>query len=152
MKLDVVDSAPAWYADGLKFTCTQCGNCCTGGPGFVWISEEEIGRLAELLELSREQTIERYCHQIGDRTSLRESQNAQGLYDCIFLKEGSGGKRICGVYTARPLQCRTWPFWAGNLASREAWDAAAVRCHGMNHGRQFSALEIATIAEMRPSS
>ena len=49
MKLDVIkDGGPGepWYADGLNFTCTQCGNCCTGGPGFVWISREEIVRLA----------------------------------------------------------------------------------------------------------
>ena len=40
MKLDVLSPLPpppTWYADGLRFTCTQCGNCCTGQPGFVWI-------------------------------------------------------------------------------------------------------------------
>jgi hypothetical protein len=44
MKLDVLET---WYADGLQFTCSQCGNCCTGGPGYVWMSKEEIVRLAE---------------------------------------------------------------------------------------------------------
>ena len=29
------DSGP-WYADGLSFECTMCGNCCTGPPGAVW--------------------------------------------------------------------------------------------------------------------
>ena len=24
-----------WYNDGLRFTCTRCGHCCTGEPGFV---------------------------------------------------------------------------------------------------------------------
>src|SRR5262245_18529291 len=24
-----------WYQDGLEFTCTRCGKCCTGEPGFV---------------------------------------------------------------------------------------------------------------------
>ena len=42
MKLPVLekssDTSP-WYAEGLKFTCSQCGNCCTGGPGYVWISK-----------------------------------------------------------------------------------------------------------------
>ena len=35
MNLNVLDdpAAEPWYADGLAFTCTQCGNCCTGGPG-----------------------------------------------------------------------------------------------------------------------
>ena len=40
------DTNQPWYADGLSFTCTQCGNCCTGGPGYVWISDMEIDRLA----------------------------------------------------------------------------------------------------------
>jgi len=41
MKLNVVRSEDRpWYADGLSFTCTCSGNCCTGGPGFVWMSEE----------------------------------------------------------------------------------------------------------------
>src|SRR6202035_4324189 len=91
MKLDVIDNAkePAgpWYAEGLNFTCTQCGNCCTGGPGYVWISREEIGRLAEFLRISTEEVIEQYCRTIGQNTSLKEIRNARGEYDCVFLKE-----------------------------------------------------------------
>ena len=37
------------YADGLRFECTQCGNCCTGPPGRVWFSEEEGEAMAENL-------------------------------------------------------------------------------------------------------
>lgn len=146
MKLEVIqapDSSP-WYKDGLKFTCTQCGNCCTGPAGFVWISDEEIDRLARHLNMTAEQVRQTYCRSIGGRTSLREHRNAQGAYDCIFLKEirtrSRDGlprvQRICGIYASRPLQCRTWPFWEGNLASRENWDRSAKRCHGMNHGRR----------------
>ena len=36
-----------WYQDGLQFSCTGCGNCCTGPAGYVWVSEEEIVRIAE---------------------------------------------------------------------------------------------------------
>ena len=45
MKLDVLNSdseAQPWYAAGLQFGCTECGNCCAGAPGYVWISTEEI--------------------------------------------------------------------------------------------------------------
>ena len=33
-----MNAAPGepWYRDGLRFQCTQCGNCCTGDPGVVW--------------------------------------------------------------------------------------------------------------------
>jgi Fe-S-cluster containining protein len=148
MKLDVLQSpAKPWYADGLTFTCTQCGNCCTGGPGYVWISDEELGRLATHLNESVDDVREKYCRSVSGQVSLKERKTLQGLYDCVFLKEvrttGRDGRpavqRVCGIYEVRPLQCRTWPFWEGNLASRENWDAASTRCHGMNAGRrQFS--------------
>ena len=35
-----------WYHAGLKFTCTQCGDCCSGTPGYVWVTNEEIVALA----------------------------------------------------------------------------------------------------------
>src|SRR5688572_14598868 len=157
MKLKVVDSGCAnderpWYADGLKFTCSQCGNCCTGGPGYVWISQVEIVRLAEFLRVTPEQVVERYCRKVNGRFSLKENRTPQGNYDCVFLKEqpvpaaaaareGEGGRvvqtrRVCSVYPVRPLQCRTWPFWSENLSSPERWEQSAKRCHGMNSGRR----------------
>src|SRR5690606_15561824 len=39
-----------WYRDGLRFECTQCGNCCTGMPGHVWVDEADIARIAEYLD------------------------------------------------------------------------------------------------------
>ena len=47
--------APPWYADGLRFACTRCGNCCTGPPGAVWINEAEARQLARRLELTLDQ-------------------------------------------------------------------------------------------------
>jgi len=132
-----------WYADGLRFTCTQCGNCCSGPPGHVMISRDEIALLAQSLKLTVEDTISQYCIWIGDELSLRERRNPQGQFDCIFLDTHPGGKRTCSIYNVRPEQCRTWPFWEGNLASRENWERSAIRCHGMNHGKHYSADEIA---------
>ena len=157
MRLDVVqsDSKP-WYADGLTFTCSQCGNCCTGGPGYVWISDEEIGRLAKHLNISRAAVIEKYCRRIGRRYSLKENRTPQDNYDCVFLKEipmrgrdGTPGvKRICTVYEVRPLQCRTWPFWDGLLGSKKKWDEAGKRCHGINAGsRQFTQAQIEALRD-----
>ena len=40
------DPDSPWYRDGLAFSCTRCGACCTGGPGYVWVSPEEIEELA----------------------------------------------------------------------------------------------------------
>ena len=132
-----------WYRDGLSFTCTQCGNCCTGAPGYVWISKVEIARLAEYLKLSADEVIEKYCRRHGNRISLEERRTKEGNYDCIFLQEDPGTrKRTCTVYPVRPLQCRTWPFWDGNLASQENWDRAARRCPGMDRGKEYSLEQI----------
>ena len=57
MKLEVLPTKSQerpWYGDGLKFTCTQCGNCCTGAPGVVWVNTEEIHQIAEFIGTTRE--------------------------------------------------------------------------------------------------
>jgi hypothetical protein len=146
--------ADPWYSDGLSFTCTQCGNCCTGGPGVVWISRDEIVRLADHLKITPEQTVERYCRKVDGRFSLTEFRNARGEYDCVFLheerterqeKDADGHdkkvthtRRTCTAYAARPLQCRTWPFWRENLASEAVWNRSSQRCPGMNQGKKYS--------------
>ncbi len=40
------------------------------------------------------------------------------------------------------MQCRTWPFWDGNLASHENWQRASGRCPGIGRGRKFTLEEI----------
>jgi Fe-S-cluster containining protein len=151
MNLPVLESSKAdepWFAQGLRFTCSKCGNCCTGGPGYVWVSRKEIGRMAELLKISRSEVVRQYCRKIGRRLSLKEIKHPRtGGYDCIFMKEIPSAnptpqeiahpRRICTVYESRPLQCRTWPFWEGNLSSPKAWERATRTCLGMNHGEMF---------------
>ena len=161
MNLNVLEesSSRPWYADGLAFTCTQCGNCCTGGPGVVWISHAEIHRLADYLKLSPDETIEKYCREIDGKFSLTEFRNSRGEYDCVFLHEspgvaeGAGGivqpRRTCTVYPVRPLQCRTWPFWSENLASEKIWDRSGRRCPGINQGKKWS---VDRIHEMRDAT
>jgi Fe-S-cluster containining protein len=162
MKLNVVqnqDPKP-WYAEGLHFTCQQSGHCCTGGPGYVWISEEEVGRLAEHLGITLEQALKQYCRRIGDRLSLNEHRNVHGKYDCVFLRHERAevqpgedrvvhSRQICSIYHVRPLQCRTWPFWEGLLEDKEAWDRAARGCPGMNQGKHFAREEIETLRDAR---
>jgi uncharacterized protein len=149
MNLPVLQSSQPWYSAGLKFECTQCGNCCTGAPGFVWITTDEIVKLAELLGLTPEQTVDQYCRKTGGQFSLRERRNPQGQYDCVFLETAEGGKRTCGVYQSRPLQCRTWPFWEGNLRTKESWKTAGVRCYGINRGKSYSAAEIEALKDAK---
>ena len=119
-----------WYAGGLRFECTQCGNCCTGAPGYVWVTEEDMQRIAAYLRLSFDEFTRGHVRRIGNGYSLTEKQN----YDCVFLTRDGRGKAGCMIYPVRPMQCRTWPFWDENLKSPSAWERASARCPGMRDG------------------
>ena len=156
MQLPVVvaDKQP-WYADGLQFTCTQCGNCCTGDPGWVWASKIEIDRLAVHLGITAREVVRKYCRRVDGRLSFKETRRGDN-YDCIFLKEidqtRDDGvkfkKRVCSVYEVRPLQCRTYPFWPELIRTPTNWARAAKRCPGMNQGKRYA---IERIHEIRDS-
>ncbi len=140
--LTQADAAQPWYAQGLNFSCTQCGNCCTGGPGYVWISDQEVDRLAEHLKMTRAATIKKFCRTINGRLSLQEERDESGQYPCVFLQADATGKRGCTIYPVRPLQCRTWPFWEGNLSAEKNWKLAGAKCPGLNKGKHYSLPQI----------
>ena len=114
-----------WYKDGLRFGCTGCGQCCTGSPGYVWVTEDEIINLAAFLNLTVHEFSSRYVRVVDGRYSLREDHKT---YDCLFLKE-----KKCTVYEHRPKQCKTYPWWVQNLQSKKAWEEAGQWCEGINH-------------------
>ncbi len=126
-----------WYADGLRFECTQCGDCCSGDPGYVWATKEEINRISKFLGRTDGWLDSKHLRRVGFRYSLTERRDG----DCIFLKR-EGGKVMCGIYPVRPLQCRTWPFWSVNLRSRATWDDASRRCPGMDTGPHHAFVRI----------
>lgn len=113
-----------WYEKGLRFKCTECGKCCTGVPGYVWVTETEMQAMADFLSLSLKDFMCRYIRRVGQRYSLVESRVT---YDCVFLKD-----KKCQVYGARPTQCRTYPWWPHNLQSEESWQETARNCEGIN--------------------
>ncbi len=122
-----------WYRDGLAFSCTQCGDCCTGAPGYVWVDPEEIEQLAahrgeEISEFSRN-----FVRRVGDDLSLIEKPGG----DCIFWDKEAG----CTVYPARPRQCRTWPFWPENVETEAAWKRVCEICPGSGEGPVVYSIE-----------
>lgn len=113
-----------WYHEGLHFECTGCGGCCTGFPGFVWVTEDEIIKMAAKKGLSEKEFTRKYLRDAGGRLSLREMPKT---YDCVFLED----KKRCSIYDVRPKQCRTFPFWKEALSSPEAWEETARGCEGI---------------------
>ena len=53
-----------------------------------------------------------------------------------------GADDRCTIYAVRPRQCRTWPFWASNVASPAAWERTKTECPGSREGELISAEEI----------
>lgn len=127
-----------WYKDGLRFSCTGCGKCCTGGPGYAFVTDEEIEQMAEYLKISPEDFCRRYVRFAQGQYALLEKWPH---YDCIFLKDNQ-----CQVYPVRPKQCRTFPFWDSSLESPTTWEETAQHCEGIQKdGRLYSIGEIEAI-------
>ena len=123
-----------WYAAGLAFTCTRCGKCCTGFPGFVWVEEDELQAIADFRGETLTEVTALYTHVVNGDRSLRDKPNT----DCIFYEAGVG----CTVYSARPRQCRTWPFWESTVRTPAAWERTKHACPGAGQGELISVEEI----------
>lgn len=140
MSFKFIDDSP-WYQEGLRFKCTQCGQCCTGEPGYVWLSSADIERLSKHFNMSQEAFLKTYTRRVGKRISLLEDAKT---YDCILLKN-----RRCSAYDARPIQCRRFPWWPSTIASKASWEDAKNFCEGIDHpeGKHFSKEEIADLSQ-----
>ncbi len=125
-----------WYREGLRFKCTECGDCCTGAPGYVWVNKQEIADLAAAMGFDDVGEFERrFVRSVGIRRSLRELPN----YDCVLLDPKT---RKCRAYSARPRQCRTWPFWDSNLSTPESWQQTCEICPGSGRGKLYQLADI----------
>ena len=129
------DASEPWYGTGLRFSCTGSGHCCSGEPGMVWVNDDEIARLAEHLGMEIAAFEREHVRKVGARRSLFERFDG----DCVFLHAET---RACTVYEARPVQCRSWPFWPASVASPAAWQETCESCPGAGQGRLYSVEQI----------
>jgi Fe-S-cluster containining protein len=125
-----------WFREGLRFQCRRCGACCTGEPGYVYLRRGEAGAIAAFAGLGVKEFRARYTRKDHGRTSLGEESDGR----CVFFEEGE-----CRIYQVRPVQCRTFPFWRWNTASRENWKTMAGECPGLGKGKLFSLEEIRSL-------
>ena len=126
-----------FYSDGLRFECTGCSSCCRHEPGYVFLTNSDLKHLSAAKGISVDEFKKKYCRSVSIggfyRLSLIEKQN----FDCIFWDNGG-----CAVYSARPVQCSTFPFWSSNLGTQEDWDYISSQCPGANRGKLYSRKEI----------
>jgi Fe-S-cluster containining protein len=118
---------PHFEQHPLRFSCTRCGRCCTGGPGYhVYFTRNEAEAVCAHLGLTWKWFRRHYLKRLEDG-DLVAVDNAGA---CIFLD--AGGR--CGIYAVRPVQCRTYPFWPELVSNQTAWQREARRCEGINRG------------------
>lgn len=140
------DKKNKWYVAGLHFECCGCGNCCSGPQeGYIWVTKPEIKFICDFLKMNTNQFEKSFTKRFALRTSIIEDAVTK---DCIFLQKTGGGKR-CSIYSVRPNQCRTWPFWPQNLESPHQWNNTAVNCPGINCGKQYSLADIERLRKQK---
>lgn len=137
-------STPAFWDSGLRFICTQCSKCCRHDSGFVFLSDHDLSQLCAHVQLDRGEFIDRYCRWVPFGSDAHLSLTEQANRDCVFWKDGG-----CSVYAARPLQCRTYPFWGTIVDEESHWDEEARECPGIGIGPARSAAEIASAVASR---
>ena len=87
-----------------------CAQCCSGYEPFV--SKDDVMRIAKHLDMPYRETLDQY---VVKRTSadgfilgyLRKTTD-DVADQCVFLKGEESGKYYCGIYEARPHDCRAF--------------------------------------------
>jgi Fe-S-cluster containining protein len=119
--------------NGVRFRCTDCGACCTGAPGRVRISEEELEAVSEFRNESLSALRNRVTYEQQGTLLLKERDNG----DCVFFEDGR-----CSIHPVKPTQCRLYPFWFQNVRNEEAWRKTCAECPGIGQGDWISPDEI----------
>ncbi len=91
----------------------------------VWIDKKEIKKTSSFLGITQDIFARLYLRIVSGRISLLECNNG----DCIMYGDG------CKIYSARPSQCKTFPFWKSNLKSKTEWGKQKNTCPGIGKGR-----------------
>ena len=127
-KKDRFSSMTKWYEKGVHFKCHSCGSCCSVS-GYVWLSDKDIQTLADFLNISKDHFIKKYTRLCMGRVSLKEYTHTG---HCIFLKD-----QKCVVYKARPVQCKTFPFWTHIMREKENFLSQKSTCRGIEDSSCF---------------
>ena len=125
-----------FFKKGIKFKCQGSSNCCVsrGSYGFVYLSKKDLIKIAKFLNVSINLFKKKYCQYSDGYLHLKEI-NING--NCQFLEN-----KKCSIYTARPMQCRIWPFWKENMNVKK-WNEEVINfCPGIGKGKLISASKI----------
>ena len=116
----------AWWAEGVRFTCQpDCGRCCDEPGGIVYLSRNDVERLAQHANLTVPEYLKKDCTTTLDGRYVLRSNQSDGI--CIYLDEN----KQCTIYEVRPQQCKAFPWWAENLRSQRSWKQVKASFPGL---------------------
>ena len=112
----------------MRFSCQPgCTRCCTQ-DGWVYLSGEDVARLAAFLGISLGEFQSKYLYATKNHVRLRRREG-----QCPFLNaEG------CSVHPAKPTQCRVFPFWPELIEDKRELEETAQWCPGIGKGNVVS--------------
>ena len=102
------------------FECTKCGDCCRGYGG-TYLTEQDIQRIAEYIDIDREIFITKYCSLSGDTPLIAQKKNGY----CVFWDE------LCTIHPVKPRMCKQWPYIESVLVDVKNWEIMAGMCPGI---------------------
>lgn len=89
------------------FSCRRCGGCCRG-EGYVWLTDDDIQRIARFLGLTPKDFVKRYCRRVEGTGDIALIDQDDAAMSCVFLNEDG-----CVVNDVKPVQCVGFPYvWA----------------------------------------
>lgn len=115
--------------------CRTCrGTCCRGSGGYVWVTMEDIEKIAAYQKIDLETFSNNYVRAVQGELSLQERQR-NGENFCCFFDEVD---EKCMIYPVRPGQCRSYPFWDiyHNHPRRVETACPGVRLKGVTYSRK----------------
>ena len=109
----------------LRFACQPGCTACCEHPGFIYLAEEDIPRIAAYLSLTPVAFEKQYVYRTRNILRLRNARHAR----CHFL-DATG----CRIHAVKPIQCRAFPFWPELIESVREWRKTASYCPGIGQG------------------
>ncbi|HPO48761.1 MAG TPA: YkgJ family cysteine cluster protein [Spirochaetota bacterium] len=111
--------------ENTDFSCQKCSNCCRIEPGAVFLTEEDVIRIAKNLKLPVLTFLKECCRSLEKDGKFVAALKERANYDCVFWNDG------CLIYEDRPLQCKTFPFWPFLIENKKLMEEERKRCKGI---------------------
>jgi hypothetical protein len=106
----------SFFDAGLRFQCRRCSHCCRHEPGYVFLTQDDLERLAAGLELTPAE-VRRATAAGADRSSAIEPAETPA-YDRVLWGPGC---RVWAPAAAVPQL----PFWTAELVA-EDWSSSSI--------------------------